>query len=372
MTIRNKIFAFTLVELLVVIAIIGLLIALLLPAVQAARESARRMSCTNNLRQMGIAVHNFNDSRGALPPSIIARHRMSLFPLLFPYMEQQPLYEKILATPDIYGDTSEGKFVTGAGWWGPNINSGSLTGTSALTDADRDMIGRVAIYFCPTRARSKPAIVKQPAGTTWDKAGPQHDYAIVGCQGSSGTIGINLGDVTAWWQFAGDTSGSSNDNDPSRLSSPFRISKSDYKNGGQNGGIVTKWSPRDKISWWRDGTSNQLLIGEKHFTDEWYIGRCDNSNNGDCSYFTAFPTGQGVVSVTRTFDRAGSTDRFIAKGKEAAGLADGGMSYFGSPHTGICNFLIGDGSVHGLPNTTSSDLLRKLACTRDGQTATLP
>ncbi|MGN6543718.1 MAG: DUF1559 family PulG-like putative transporter [Aureliella sp.] len=89
--------AFTLVELLVVIAIIGILVGLLLPAVQAAREAARRMSCTNNLKQLGLAIHNFESTNKTLPPGGVwtsKYKRGSIFVYLLPYMEQSSLYNQ--------------------------------------------------------------------------------------------------------------------------------------------------------------------------------------------------------------------------------------------------------------------------------------
>src|SRR5262244_2375336 len=83
--------AFTLVELLVVIAIIGILVALLLPAIQAAREAARRAQCSNNLKQMGLATLNFESSRKLLPPERVADHQQTWMVLLLPYMEETQL-----------------------------------------------------------------------------------------------------------------------------------------------------------------------------------------------------------------------------------------------------------------------------------------
>lgn len=109
---------FTLIELLVVIAIIAVLIALLLPAVQQAREAARRSSCQNNLKQLGLAMHNYHDVHGAFPPG----HHACCFGTwqvsILPFIEQQnvyELYENLGGTDDTgprYGDAPNNELVT--------------------------------------------------------------------------------------------------------------------------------------------------------------------------------------------------------------------------------------------------------------------
>jgi prepilin-type N-terminal cleavage/methylation domain-containing protein len=137
---------FTLVELLVVIAIIGILVALLLPAVQAAREAARRMQCSNNLKQIGLAAHNFHDTYKRFPPGVLARgpfgapygttgatsrdtQYVGTLPHLFPYMELNNIRDNINTNldPDQYAQA----------WW---RDGGSWT--MAQT--------KIGMFLCPS------------------------------------------------------------------------------------------------------------------------------------------------------------------------------------------------------------------------------
>lgn len=125
----RKLPGFTLIELLVVIAIIAVLIALLLPAVQQAREAARRSQCKNNLKQLGLALHNYHDTHNTLPPGGVDANWLAWSVFVLPYIDQAPLYNKFSFVRGSYTSPSAGKQDLG--------------------------LTRIAAYLCPSGSMEK-------------------------------------------------------------------------------------------------------------------------------------------------------------------------------------------------------------------------
>ena len=162
--------AVTIVELLVVIAIIGLLVALLLPAVQAARESARRTQCTNNLRQMGLALQAYHGAIGSFPSGVIAINdnfrdaQHSGLALLLPYIEHQNLHRQY------------------------NFNR-----TWKAPANQRIAVARIASFLCPSSS-SDVADNQGPRGQATDYAFSKGPLAYLCLRGSKeGLFDINSG-----------------------------------------------------------------------------------------------------------------------------------------------------------------------------------
>ena len=177
---------FTLVELLAVIAIIGILIALLLPAVQAARKAARRMECTNKLKQLGIAIHNYIDSNSSLPaaqsPGLSKRTggRYSVFFTLLPYLEQQAAFDGYMADAQKWQKADPSKSI--ASW-----EAGSST-YQAIYNLYRT---NLPAMFCP----SKPNL---PAmGITGNVGKSNYAFCTGDWADSSGSDGNSRGVLPA-------------------------------------------------------------------------------------------------------------------------------------------------------------------------------
>ena len=220
---RHRRRAFTLIELLVVIAIIGVLIALLLPAVQAAREAARRAQCTNNLKQIGLAVHNYHDRVGALPGAELVAGGTSFSALthMLPGLEQVAVYNAVnfsLANGDPANNTvlmtnvssfvcpSDGQdpnpaagaptnYMADMGSWivwqsatGPNVGlappNGVFYGNSATRFADvRDGLSNTAFYSERVMADWNNGIISDLADVFFSPAAPTSlDDAVTQCK----------------------------------------------------------------------------------------------------------------------------------------------------------------------------------------------
>ncbi|MGL4594932.1 MAG: DUF1559 domain-containing protein [Thermoguttaceae bacterium] len=366
---RRRFFAaFTLVELLVVIAIIGVLIALLLPAVQAAREAARRMQCTNHMKQFGLGVHNFHDTRMGLPPAAIpntgsndlyVESLTSLWPLLYPFIEQTSLYDFFI------GRTNNWSWSPQAWWW-----------NDQLTEDHRKSLAGVSIMLCPSR-RSGGTHYNPKSADNNQRAplGPQTDYAFV--IGSNATTHINN---DGWSKSFSATYLS----EPFAVvaAGPFRVSQLADTNSRAS------WQPRDTMARWQDGASNQLLFGEKHIPVS-LLGQCDTKDistpamretGGDCSYLSASAWG-GIASarvILHYRNSASDMTQYAAiplyranediRDRQEPAFSAG----FGSYHQGVCQFVIGDGAVRPIAITTPTSILVPLSAVDDGVSVSLP
>lgn len=180
---------FTLVELLVVIAIIGILVALLLPAIQAAREAARRSQCANNLKQLGVALHNYHDIHqrlcwnydsgdGTYPGQPRGQwNQLSWIVKALPYMEQQGLHDQIV-----------------------------VNGTNLMCRVDNTEVARTPLstVMCPSCAH-EPVLNDQRPGYRWNAgtaAGPVHNNGDRATAARTDYVG-NLGHIWAGWKDCG-------------------------------------------------------------------------------------------------------------------------------------------------------------------------
>jgi prepilin-type N-terminal cleavage/methylation domain-containing protein len=215
-SIRKPKRGFTLVELLVVIAIIGVLVALLLPAVQAAREAARRSQCSNNLKQLSLALLNYETAHGTLPPAGIDSNQMSWAVLLLPFYEQQALYDQF------------------------NFNKGSWNSFNRITLVQGI---RIKAIICPdltTKADSYSVFVSTPDEST---VSALHYYAVLGPNGPA-AAGTNQQYIV---QGVDQGFG-------------FCAAQGAFGQGRWDGTNVIPIS--NPLRTFTDGTSNTLLLGE--------------------------------------------------------------------------------------------------------------
>lgn len=304
---------FTLIELLVVIAILGVLIALLLPAVQAARESARRAQCTNNLKQIGLAIHNYHDASGVFPSSMnswSARQTayFTAFTAILPYLEQEPLFSS----------------------YHLDLNNTEPANTTATST-------RVAVYLCPsmTLPRAKP----DPAN---------NDFA------APASYAMSSGSRYAWaWSNTG------------LYGRPDGVLIPNEETPGPGRPVVGVGPVglRDIA----DGTAQTYMVGEQDYGLKDYTfspsdPRAGQLKGGNGVWCDGYP-------ASSSFSAFGPFNghEYLGPGSRPDYREASGIASFRSQHPGGAHFLYADGSVRFIKEGIARTVYRALSTRAHGE-----
>lgn len=283
--------AFTLVELLVVITIIGILIALLLPAVQAAREAARRGQCSNNLKQLGLALLNYESTFGSFPPAAINSNQMTWRTLILPGLEQDSLYQRV------------------------NFRGGSTAaGVVVFNTQGREQIGleRVDAFLCPSSVG--PADIRSPNNPVTVAGVAVYPYTAH-YYGVLGPIGLNpITNANYQTQYPGTWFG-------------------DCATQGTSG-----YPAGIKLADISDGTSNTFLLGELAWRG------MDRYRAWTWGFYTD-PSGTALLGSKNVMYPINS------KLPPATPNVGHNQIAFGSQHPGGCQFAMADGSARFVSQT---------------------
>ncbi len=316
--------AFTLVELLVVIAIIGILIGLLLPAVQAARESARRMQCLNNFKQIGLALQNYHDTNKKFPSAWRGYAANGSTPLVFgdpgwgwaaailPFMEQNSLYLQIHLAESI--------------------------------STERNKIARTLFlpaYSCPSESVSEQTFTIANSGLLEHDHDHEHGHEGEDEDEHEHSSAVDVTTVFAAANYVASI-GTDNIHDGEHYEEGGVYEGREFKSDGafyHNSALG--------MNAFTDGTSNTIFVGEraakkKHF-----------------STWAGMPAGDGCIPA-------------IVSGSFHGGFHNTGASHgFSSNHPGGANFLFGDGSCKFISETIDDQTIKALATRAGGEVTTL-